>query len=142
MKKRILQAIIVIIFMFAMIFIAKNENHIILNEDSKEITSFAPPVNTSYFIIATPKGEYIISGLSDTSEIYNKLNFNSYSYELKGDFDYEMILSCVNISQLSEANLLIKDNYMVNGNRIFKLDFNIENYLRKISKHYSSTTSG
>ena len=136
MKKRIFQVLIIILFTFILLIVADNQLNFEIDRTTEEVTAFVPPSNTAYFVIDTPKGESIISGLSDISEILNKLNFAAYSYEFEGEFNYDMILSCVNINKLSEANLLIKDNYMVNGNRIFELDFNIEQYLSNISRNY------
>lgn len=136
LKKRIFNVIIVLIFLFTMIFIAKSQTGITIKENSFEIANFGVPESTAYYVIATPKKEITVIGQQDISEITEKLSFVGYAYNFSGDFQYGMILSCIDANRISQCNFLIKDNYMVNGNMVFKLDFNLEDYLKTVMISY------
>lgn len=136
LRKRLFSIAAVLLFLFIMLSIGNKETGIIIDRDTQQIATFNVPINTAYYVIATPKRECTITGVGDIEAITKILSFAGYTYDYSGEFKYGLILSCINDLRLSECNLLVKDNYLVNGNMVFELNFNLENYLKAMMLNY------
>lgn len=135
-KKRILQVLIIVIFTLSMLYIGKTQKNFEIIESSRQPMTFTTPADTLYFVCTNRENEYIVSGMNDIASIAKLLNFEGYAYKYTGDFNYDLILACVNIGNISESNILIKDNYILSGNKLIKLDYNIQREIEKIAKQY------
>lgn len=136
LRKRLFSIAAVLLFLFIMLSIGNKETGIIIDRDTQQIATFNVPINTAYYVIATPQRECTITGVGDIEAITKTLSFAGYTYDYSGEFKYGLILSCINDLRLSECNLLVKDNYLVNGNMVFELNFNLENYLKAMMLNY------
>ncbi len=137
MKKKIFIFLIIIVLILAGVFLFfkfKDKKTYKIDEKSKATIQMNISPEILYFAVSSPNGEWIISGIDDISEIKDKISIVTDSYTYSGDFNYNMILSGVNMAGIVQGNFLVNGNLIENGGRIIELDFNIENYLKKMIK--------
>lgn len=137
MKKKILIFILILVLIILAIFTffkLKEKKSYTINEKSKATIEMNISPEILYFVVDSPDGEWIISGIDDIADIKSKISVVTDSYSYSGEFNYNMILSGVNAVGIVQGNFLVDGKRIENGGRIIELDYDLEKYLKKMIK--------